>query len=109
MKYKEIFYTTRNGYRALEFNDCQIISKYYSIPVKFRYDPVPGSGKNWHNTNFFRRPKTLQELKWTFEHKKYVRGKRKKKYLPTSWDDIPRNDRKNKNWKSCTKRRKQYK
>ena len=100
MKYKEIFYLTRFGYTPYRLVDM--------VTVRFRYDPVPCSG-SYRCGNFYRGIKTTQELRWNYAHKDFTRGKRRKKMLPNTWDDLPRNDYRDRSWKSCTKRRKQYK
>jgi len=97
---KDIFYTSRFGYTPCR--DVVIIT------IRFRFDAVPGSGGRYNFKSYYRQMRTTQELRWCFPHKEYTRGKRRKKYLPTSWDDYPRYY-KDRSWKACTKRRKQYK
>ena len=67
----------------------------------YRQNPVPHTGKNsWSFGHYYRRPKTTQEMRWAIAHEKYVRGRRSKRHLPSSWDDVPRSDiRERKNWK----------
>jgi len=80
--------------------------KYY---FEYRKDPVPHTGKNnWRFYNWYKTPRTAQELRWNEPHKEYTRGRRCKGWLPTAWDDYQRGDVRNrKNWKSC--RRTQWK
>ena len=71
----------------------------------FRSGPVPYI----HNPRgycYIRLPHTTRELKDNCNdmYKDYVRGKRK--FLPTSYDDIVRN--RSRSWKDCTKKRKQW-
>lgn len=75
--------------------------------VIFRHTPVPGTGKNkWRFRNYYKKPKTAQEKRWSYAHKKYVRGKRRSHMLPSVWDDRVRGDIRNrKSWKN----RKKYK
>ncbi len=101
MEYKEIFYTNKYGYLPHYIKDC--------IQVRFRYDAIPGSSGKWMFDNFYKTPRTTQELRWNEAHKEYVRGKRRKGYLTNSWDDVPRSDINSNSWKDCTKRKKQYK
>ncbi len=60
---------------------------------------------------WLRHPKTTQEIRINTspENKKFVRGKRRKKHLPNSWDDIfiDQVGKKNKSWKNT--RKSQYK
>jgi hypothetical protein len=59
----------------------------------YRYDPVPHTGKRrWGFGRYYKRPKTTQEARWSEAHVGYVRGKRRKNYLPNAWDDYPRSD-----------------
>lgn len=100
MNYQEIFYTS----------DIWFTSKYKrtGIKLRFRFDPIPGSGKYRGRGYYYRNIKTTQERKYACdpEHKPYIRGKRSLRNLPEAWDDIPANTIK-RNWKR-TKKRKQW-
>ena len=74
---------------------------------RFRCDPVPGIGRNrWHFGNFYRYPSTTPELKQIAdpEYGKFLRKRRK--LLPTAYDDIPRG--RQRSWKEQGKKRKQW-
>lgn len=63
--------------------------------------------KNYDHYGSYRAPKTTQEKRIYADHKEYVRGKRSKRALPGTWDDIRTTDwRMRKSWK--VKREKQY-
>jgi len=68
----------------------------------YRYTPVPRTGKiRSHFGNYYKRPKTTQERRWSFAHVKYVRGKRRSHVLPNVWDDKQRGDIDNRKcWKN---------
>ena len=103
MKYKEVFWLNKGGYTYFRFLSDM-------IKCEYRYSSIPGVGKNrWSFKHYYNHPKTTQELREGYNYPEYTRSKRKKYYLPTSWDDRPRGDIKQKNWKQCTKRKKQYK
>lgn len=55
---------------------------------------------------FCRHPRTTQESRMSIRDKKYVRAKRRKSNLPNAWDD--NFVRREKSWKSRTKRKHQY-
>ena len=55
---------------------------------------------------YYRKPKTTNEKRQSIEHKKYIRPKRKMNNLVDSYYDKP--ICRQKNWKSKTKKRKQY-
>lgn len=99
MKYKEVFYT--GTYYTF-------YKRHKGIKVRFRYDPVPGTGGYKSFAKIYRNPKTNQERKYACdpEHKPYIRGKRSLKILPDPWDDILVSKVK-RNWKR-TKKRKQW-
>lgn len=73
---------------------------------------VPGTGKYTYG-NWFRHPKTLAALKAAAsvldaeEGEVPVRGRRKKGFIPTAWDDRIKSTYGNKNWKRY--RKNQYK
>lgn len=72
---------------------------------KFRYDPVPGSGKLKNRVhNYFRHMKTAQERRWSYSYSKYIRAKRNATNLPNDWDDFPIAD-KQRGWKRTKKKR----
>lgn len=101
MEYGEVFYTERTW-----------ISKgwVYSIPYRFRIDPVPfiNNYRGWFR-HWYKRPKTTQEKRYSYPHKEYVRGKRTFINLPNSWDDYHRSDRRTRHsWKKRYKCRKQW-
>jgi hypothetical protein len=63
--------------------------------------------KNFSYYGNYRAPKTTQEKRVYDEHKEYVRGKRSKRMLPGTWDDIRTSSWDlRKSWK--IKRKKQY-
>lgn len=72
----------------------------------YRFDPVPGTGKNYHWRGSFKawykhRNSCRQEKSVYFEHKEYVRKKRSFLNLPNPWDDYSRGDeRTRKSWKN---------
>ena len=78
------------------------------LPFRYRIDPVPLLGKYRRSAiSHFRNIRTKQELTVN-DSNPYVRPKRKKRYLPTAWDDISRKDVYNRNWKRHRKKRKQW-
>lgn len=90
------------------------VLQYYG-DFEFRRSPVPRTGKSrWSFHNFYKTPRTLQELKNSYldEDEIYygvkVRPKRNRHHLKTAWNDYPRSDiRERKNWKNW--RKKQWK
>lgn len=59
----------------------------------FKYDPVPGTGKNnWKFRDFYKTACCAQErrLYGDPDHRKYSRGKRYRANLPNAWDDYPK-------------------
>jgi hypothetical protein len=73
----------------------------------FRNGPVPGIHKYGRFSGAYRHPHTTQELRANQGNEEYVRGRRKKKTLPNSWDDIGRSNWNSKSWKN-QKVRKQW-
>ena len=73
----------------------------------FRATPVPYTGKpRWRFENYYRKPKTTQERRWSCAHGDYVRGKRRYHALPNVWDDIVRGDADSRKcWKSKKKKK----
>lgn len=82
------------------------------VPFRFRFDPVPGTGKWWNPWkfyNFYKKPKTTQERRWAIAYPEFVRAGRSARNLPNAWDDWPRTDyRHSKCWKKCRKVKKQW-
>ncbi len=77
---------------------------------KFREGSVPGI-RCWRGgRGYYRRPGTFGERRETAFHEQYdedcieyevkIRGRRRHKSLPTSWDDIGLSDWKKKSWKN---------
>lgn len=74
---------------------------------RFRQDPVPGIGRNrWHFRCWYRTPRTTAELRDMAdpENAPYIR--RRRKQIPTTWDDIPKCVQRS--WKEQSKKRKQW-
>lgn len=78
------------------------------------YTYVPGSKRSYRHGYGFRHPRTTYERRWadawTDEEESpapKIRARRNFRNLPSSWDDIPRRDWDNNNWKRF--RRHQYK
>lgn len=72
----------------------------------FRNGPVPFIGKRGYG-KYYRHPKTKQAIVESVYDKKYIRKKRGRRQLPTSWDDVCRSDYNNRSWKKF--RKTQYK
>jgi len=76
------------------------------VPVRFRFDPVPGI-HNSSRRNFgcwYKKPKTTNERRQYYAYgPEYVRGSRRDHNLPNSWDDYPRSDAKSHSWKNVKK------
>jgi hypothetical protein len=72
----------------------------------FRNGPVPFVGKGGYG-KYYRHPKTRQAIIESVYDKKYIRKKRGRGRLPTSWDDVCRSDYNNRCWKKF--RKTQYK
>jgi len=72
--------------------------------IRFRFDPVPGTGvRHWGCS--YRHPRTTQELRSNLAFDGYVRGKRTKKFLSTFWDDVPKARQPHKSWKQAKRKR----
>lgn len=86
---------------------CHIKSNNYKYT--YRKDPVPNIGKNKYYNYYRHFPKTeVEDLESIKEAKKYTRNfKIKTHKTPSFWDDIPRLDYKDRNWKRYRKH--QYK
>jgi hypothetical protein len=74
--------------------------------MAYRRDPVPRTGRR--SGNYYRNPKTTQERRWVMACPGLVRPRRRGKYLPTNWNDIPRTDAVDRCWKRSMKRRRQW-
>lgn len=98
MKYKEIFY----------IGDYYLKGYLGKFNLKFRFDPIPHTGKCYSLGYLYRNIKTTQEKKYACdsEHKPYIRGRRSFSNLPDAWDEIPTSSIK-RSWKR-TKKRKQW-
>ena len=85
--------------KALEY-------KYEKTKPEFRNGPVPGTGTGWRRYGGYRHPHTLNEMRQNCEpeHQRYVRKRRKN--LPTVYDDIYRNT--SRCWKDQGKKKKQW-
>ena len=79
--------------------------KYEKTKPEFRGGPVPMTGRRSHGS-YYRSPKTFAEIRENAnpEYKEFVRKKRL--YLPTTWDDIPKSY--SRSWKDQSKKRKQW-
>ncbi len=87
--------------------------RFYEYP-EFRKGPWPRTGHaRWRFRHYYRRMKTQSIIR---DHitmaadgmNHYIRGKRRKKIIPTSWDDYGRSDCYDRSWKACTKKKKQW-
>lgn len=99
MKYGDIFYVTSWG------GDWHEWPWYTPIKCRFRIDPVPGRGKRIPYKVYYRKIRTTQERRMSLVYPEYTRVKRNMRNLPTTWDDIYRNDSFNKCWKHSKKRK----
>lgn len=57
---------------------------------------------------YFRRPRTTQERRWNEAHRKFVRGRRSPKMIPSAWEDQYKKAVQSKSWKNKFKKRKQW-
>ena len=76
-----------------------------NIRYRYRYDPVPGIHNN-NSYNYYRKPRTTQEKRKSFEYPELIRPNRRATLLPDSWADIYI-DRPKRSWKR-TKKEKQW-
>lgn len=78
--------------------------------MTFRRDPVPRVGRRWRWRwqNFFKYPKTYQEIRSSSAAPAFVRPKRRANHLPDGLEDRHRGDFGNRCWKNNKKRRKQW-
>lgn len=85
----------KRGDRLYYINRYGDIIKRKGMIVSFRYrmDPVPYSWvyHGWFR-NWYKRPKTTQERRWSFADSQYIRVKRICWNLPNTWDDRKRGD-----------------
>lgn len=98
-----------NTERLMNHDDLQHgdVLHYCDTNYRFRQDPVPGIGRNrWHFACWYRAPRTTAELRAMAdpEVQPYVRKKRKQ--IPTAYDDVPRGYQRS--WKRQSKKRKQW-
>jgi len=102
-KYKEQMYTDRFGFNI--WDDSQ--QKIYCL---FRFDPIPAAGIGWGRSRSYKLPRTANIKR---DESPYNRGKRRRKSMGlwNRWDDddVMRANHNNRNWKSCTKRKNQFK
>lgn len=80
---------------------------YYYIGYYYRASPVPDITNNRWSGRGHRHMRTTQERRMTYAcDEKYIRGKRRRTYLPHNWDDIMHGSYFNKrSWKKNKKRR----
>ncbi len=80
--------------------------KIKSHTFRFRFDPMPGTGK-WKTCArpYMRRPRTTHEKRWAYAHKEYVRARRFGHNLPETWDDMWIADNADRGWKRSKKKR----
>lgn len=78
--------------------------------MTFRRDPVPGVGRRWRWRwqDFYKYPKTHQEIRSSLVAPAFVRPKRRANRLPHGLDDRCRSDHRDRCWKRDKKRRKQW-
>lgn len=57
---------------------------------------------------YFRRPRTTQERRWNEAHRKFVRGRRSPKIIPSAWEDLYKSAVDSKSWKNKFKKKKQW-
>lgn len=97
-KWKELRFDRRGSY---------LFSFYEKNYLGFRNGPVPGICKHVRYGNILRNPRTTQEIKAGLGNEEYIRGRRRKRQLPNTWDDISRSNWNSKSWKN-QKVRKQW-
>jgi len=96
------------------FNGCRIVFDNYhtrgSFKLRYRQDPIPGTGNKKRYGRYFRRPRTTQEKRAYFDHIRQgarVRGRRHPCNLPDVYDDRYISNLSTGSWKR-TKKRKQW-
>lgn len=96
MNYGDLITHRFNVYYAREFDDDgvylgnikRVFTRKLRTPYRFRIDPVPNTRKP-KNGHYYRRIRTTQErrkLQDALEQGVHVRGNRKLKMLPSSWN-----------------------
>lgn len=88
-----------------EWRGGYLRSCYAKNYLGFRNGPVPGVHGYGRFSGAYRHPHTTQELRANQGNEKYVRGRRKKKQLPSSWDDLGRSNWNAKSWKNQKRKR----
>ena len=103
---KEILSFVAPKNRKRKWSKPEFEYRYEKTKPEFRNGPVPNTGHKWRFRNYYRRPRTTQEIRYNSipEYESFVRKKRK--YIPTVYDDIPRNIYRS--WKHQGKKRKQW-
>ena len=108
MRYKEKIeyrtYRLRYYFAGLYVDEERVVK---IIPYRYRFDPVPGVIRRRHG-HYYRRIHTTQERRWAYAYKGYFRAGRNAKNLPNSWDDRLVGARKDRSWKRCTKKQRQW-
>jgi hypothetical protein len=102
---KEILAYQRPKNYKCKYKNKALEYKYEKTKPEFRNGPVPRTGKRgWYCG--IRHPHTINEMRQNcdIEHQQYVRKRRKN--LPTAWDDIFRDTPRC--WKDQSKKRKQW-
>ena len=89
---------------TLRWSNPSLKYKYEKTKPEFRNGPVPNTGGGRYR--FYRHPHTFSEIRQNSipEHEEFVRKKRK--YIPTVWDDLPRGT--SRCWKDQSKKKKQW-
>ena len=107
MEYREKFYTDcyGNDFRSSYRGNRNIFG------CEFRYTPIPGTGTSWWRDRRKIYRSVCKRIKLEAVHGgEYTRGKRSMTYLWDKYeDDYPRSNWNAKDWKTCTKRKHQYK
>ena len=103
---KEILSFVAPKNRKRKWSKPEFEYRYEKTKPEFRNGPVPNTGHKWRFRNYYRRPRTTQEIRYNSipEYESFVRKKRR--YIPTVYDDIPRNIYRS--WKHQGKKRKQW-
>lgn len=79
---------------------------YRKQTYKYRKDPVPYLSEHWFHSGYYRKfPKPYSKDKESIDEvKKHTRNyKIKEHHFPSSWDDIPKSNIRNRNWKKYRK------
>ena len=101
---KKILSIPVDAYHRYKFENKPAVKWWQNALPEFRKGPVPHTGQHWRQ--YYRSPKTFNEIRQNSnpEHKEYVRKKRK--YIPTTLDDKMRGF--SRSWKDQSKKRKQW-